>query len=94
MATNETKAAKFTPGDWFYVGGSEVYAATDAGDVTIARVDNNKPALEYLANGRLIAQAPAMYALLKKLSEQTDDANAAVRVDIDDVLAAINGSES
>ena len=94
----------FTEGRWVFSEGKICVSTFDSnGDVerTIAEVYADMPTIEFEANGRLIANAPKMYWLLKVLSnvdapmgeDRFDDLLLAVD-EARKVLARIDGKEA
>jgi hypothetical protein len=81
-------ASKFTAGPWYLTqseAGAPRYIREEASDAVLAYVEDGGhvdpqfalPEDEQIANGRLMAAAPAMYAALDALIDSFDDTPAA-----------------
>jgi len=70
----DVKKERFTPGPWFYEDGC-VFAECDKCGDAVAGIGNAmfRKKDEEVANMRLIAQAPEMYALIKKLHKMMNE---------------------
>lgn len=100
---------KFTPGPWEISGYlrkgrySDVCArkcglpGDDSGPAHIACVGNEDERMPHLANARLIAKAPEMYAFLQKVAARDPHSESAGELNQDEataLLAEIDGESS
>ena len=93
METTKEKHATHTPGPWHVRLGEDYYHVH--GEVQVALVENS-PVEPPRGNARLIASAPEMYQLLRKISNSDlGDVETAIQITLDarELLAKVDGGE-